>query len=158
MSPPPSGSAAGMSWLAADTPPLGLTLAPGVTVYGETPSPGAPGTWDRPVWWALNRAARIGGRTGRNRWRLAPPFHYGDLLVTAGTPRLPYGRSTSGKGHLTHMPHTILFAWRSGVLVGRMVAWHCGARTAYFRFVDEPESPLCAMCAFQVGRRSGDRR
>ena len=134
------------SWLAG--PYTGRKLA----VSGEGRAQ-APGTWDRPVWWALNRAARVGRGAGRNRWRCSPPFRYEGLLVTSGRPRLPYGRSTSRKGHLTHMPHTILFAWRGGELAGRMVAWHCGARTAYFRLVDEPDSPLCQMCVFQARGR-----
>lgn len=123
--------------------------------YGERGTPGAPGTWDREVWWALNRAARVGEPNGRNRWRLKPPFRMHGLTVLAGTPRLPYGRSTSGKGHLTHAAHTVLFAWRAGRLEGRMVAWHCGARTAHFRLLDEPDSTLCQMCLFQAGRRAG---
>ena len=63
---------------------------------------------------------------------------------------MPYGRSTLGQGHLTHMPHTLLFAWRDGVLAGWMVAWWCGARTAYFRTLSEPDSPLCPMCEFRA--------
>lgn len=137
-------SAQGGSWLAG--PYKGR-------VYGLADQPGAPGTWNRSVWWALNRAARVGRATGRNRWRIRPPFRYEGLLVTAGEPRLPYGRSTSGRGYLTHLPHTILFAWRDGVVAGRMVAWHCGARTACFRLVDEPSSPLCQMCVFQARGR-----
>lgn len=115
-----------------------------------------PGSWPRPVWWALNRAARVGQGTGRHRWRLEPPFRYAGLLVTAGTPRLPYGRSTTNRGHLSHMPHTILFAWRAGHLAGRMVAWHCGARSAYFRLLDEPDSPMCQMCVFHARGRRAD--
>lgn len=121
--------------------------------YGEKGTPGAPGTWDREVWWALNRAARVGKPTGRNRWRLEPPFHMHGLLVTAGSPNLPYSRSTATQGHLTHAAHTILFAWRGGVLAGRMVAWHCGARSAHFVLLDEPNSPLCQMCVFQARGR-----
>ena len=60
-------------------------------------------------------------------------------MVTAGRPRLPYGQfETQGRGYLTHVPHTILFAWLRGQLAGRMVAWRCGTRTAYFRLIDEP--------------------
>jgi hypothetical protein len=124
---------------------------PKAAVYGDAPNPGAPGTWDRPIWWALHRAARVGRATGRNRWRLKPPFHYQGLLVTSGQPVLPYGRSTARNTHLTHIPHTVLFAWRDGVLVGRMMAWQCSARTAYFRQLDEPNSPLCQMCLFRLG-------
>lgn len=126
-------------------------------IYGDALVPGAPGTWQRDVWWALNRSARIGQPTGRNRWRTAPPFHYDEgrggrvLLITGGRPRLPYGRSTQGRGYLTHVPHTVLMAWHRGALTGRMVAWHCGARTAYFRLIDEPSSPLCRMCLFRLG-------
>lgn len=128
-----------------------------MTVYGEAVVPGAPGTWQRDVWWALNRSARVGRDTGRHRWRLDPPFTFTGggrrLLVTSGVPRLPYGRSVGkgSRGYLSHMPHTMLFAWHRGVLVGRMVAWHCGARTAYFRMQDEPDSPLCPMCVFRAG-------
>lgn len=118
-------------------------------VYGEAPNPGAPKTWDREVWWALNRAARVGEGTGRHRWRCVPPFHYGDLLVTSGKTRLPYGIPTSRRARLTHLPHTVLFAWRAGRLRGRMVAWHCGARTAYFRLSEVPGPRLCQMCVFQ---------
>lgn len=120
-------------------------------VYGTSPSPGTPGTWNREVWWALKRAARVGNPTGLNRWRCVPPFNYGTLHITAGIPRLPWGRSTHGRGYFSHMPIAILFAWRRGVLVGRMVAWQCGARTAYFRLIDEPDSPVCAMCRCRAG-------
>lgn len=130
-------------------------------IYGEAATPGAPGTWSRDVWFALNRAARVGRGQGRHRWRLAPPFRYNhggwdglnrNLMVTAGTPRLPYGRSTHARGYMTHLPHTILFAWHEGLMVGRMMAWHCGARTAYFTLADEPTSPLCPMCLFRAGQ------
>lgn len=97
---------------------------------------------------ALNHAARVGRGTGRHRWKIAPPFRYGNLLVTAGSPQLPYGRSTSGQGYLTHMPHTMLFAWRRGILVGQAIAWHCGNRTTGFRLIGEPSSHLCQMCVF----------
>lgn len=131
-------------------------------IYGDAPQPGAPGTWNRDVWFALNRTARIGQATGRNRYRTKPPFHYDHgqwggrrLLVTAGTPQLPFGRSTAGKAYLTHFPHTILFAWHRGLLVGRMIAWHCGSRTAYFRLLDEPTSPLCVPCQFRAIQAAG---
>ncbi len=128
-------------------------MSPHRVPYGQAEKPGTPGTWDREVWWVLNRSARVGAANGRHRWRLEPPFRLHGLLVTAGRPNLPYGRSTSGKGYLTHAAHTVLFAWREGVLAGRMVAWHCGARTAYFRLVDEPDSPVCQMCVFQARGR-----
>jgi hypothetical protein len=123
-----------------------------VTIYGTAPNPGALGTWNREVWWALNRSARVGRGTGRHRWALKPPFRLGRILVLSGEPKLPYGRSVSGQAYLTHMPHTMLFAWTAGVLVGRTVAWWCGARTAYFRLMDEPDSPLCPMCVFRAGQ------
>jgi hypothetical protein len=63
---------------------------------------------------------------------------------------LPWGRSVARQGYLSHVPHTVLFAWRRGVLVGRMVAWFCGARAAYFRFEDEPSSPVCQVCLFRL--------
>lgn len=128
-----------------------MTLVP----YGAAANPGSPGTWRRDVWWALNRCARVGAGTGKHRWRSVPPFTYkGEgrtLRVTAGTPVLPYGRSTSGKGYLSHLAHTVLFAWDRGEPAGWMIAWHCGARTAYFRLIDEPDSPVCAMCVFRAG-------
>lgn len=130
-------------------------MAAMTVVYGDAPVPGAPGTWNRDVWWALNRSARVGRGTGRHRWRQTPPFYtqydQRQILVTAGRPQLPYGRSTQGRGYLTHMPHTVMFAWHKGELIGRMIAWHCGARTAYFRFAAEPDSPLCRMCLFRLG-------
>lgn len=127
------------------------------TIYGDALVPGSPGTWQRDVWFALNRSARVGRPQGRHRFRSAPPFHYNhggwdglerELLVTAGRPRLP---STQGRGYLTHVPHTVLFAWHHGQLAGRMIAWQCGARTAYFHLIDEPSSPLCRMCLFRLG-------
>lgn len=129
-----------------------------VVPYGSALNPGTPGTWQRDVWFVLNRTARVGQAVGRHRFRCSPPFTYGPnrysrrLRVTAGQPHMPYGRSTSGKGYLTHMPHTVLFAWHRGELVGSMVAWQCGARTAYFRFLDEPDSPLCVMCQVRAGQ------
>lgn len=126
-----------------------MTLVP----YGAAANPGSPGTWQRDVWWALNRAARIDARP--NSRKLSPPFRFKGqgrtLRVTSGTPALPYGRSTSGKGYLTHLAHTVLFAWDRGQPAGWMIAWHCGARTAYFRLIDEPDSPVCAMCVFRAG-------
>ncbi len=129
---------------------MAVTRRPPALVYGEAVRPGAPGTWDRAVRWALNRAARVGAGTGRNRWRLAPPFHYGSLYVTSGKTSWPYGYSTARKAPLVHLPHTVLFAWRRGRLAGRMIAWHCGARTAYFRLAREPGGrSVCQMCVFQ---------
>lgn len=125
-------------------------------VYGTASNPGAPGTWNRDVWFAVRRA-RVGTATGRNRWRPAPPFIYqGDdgrrLRVTDGDPQLPYGRSTDELGWLTHIPRTILFVWHEGALVGRSAAWWCGARTAYFRLMPEPDSETCVMCTVRLKR------
>ena len=119
--------------------------------YGMSPHPGTPGTWDREVWWALNRAARVGSGAGRHRWRLSPPFDYGTLHVTATAPKPRFGASTHGRNRLTHLPHTLLFAWRGEELAGRMVAWWCGARTAYFRLAAElgQGAKLCPMCDFK---------
>jgi hypothetical protein len=130
-------------------------------IYGDASVLGAPGTWERDVWWALNHGARVGKGTGRHRWRHKPPFHSSycstgrRLLVTAGEPRLPYGRSTAGKAYLTHFPHTVLFAWHDGVIVGRMISWWCGSRTAYFVMQDEPTSPLCVPCQFRAIQAAG---
>lgn len=124
-------------------------------IYGQHPNPGAPGTWNRDLWFALNRCARVGAPTGRGRWRIAPPFTSYGYRVTAGEPRKPYGRATGRNAYLTHLPTTVLFAWRDGQLAGHMVAWRCGARTAYFRFLDEPDSVLCPACLID---RSATRR
>jgi hypothetical protein len=125
-------------------------------VYGTATTPGAPGTWDRDVWFAVRRA-RVGDPAGRNRWKPAPPFTTrGDggreLRVTDGEPQKPYGRATDPKGFLTHVPRTILFVREGGVLLGWSVAWWCGARTAYFRLMDEPDSELCVQCAVRLVR------
>lgn len=116
----------------------------GIDVYGEAQTPGAPGTWNREVWVALHNAGRPYG-LGR-----AFPIRYGRVTVTSGRPNLPYGRSTHGRAYLSHIPRRIVFAWVRGNLRGRMVAWQCGARTAYFRFTDEPSSPLCPVCLMKV--------
>jgi hypothetical protein len=124
-----------------------------VIVYGTDQRPGSPGSWQRDIYVALH-AAHAGPANGRQQRRNRPPFRYGRLLVTAGRPRLPYGRSTHGRGHLTHIPTGLLFAWRRGRLAGHMVAWECGSRTAYFRLMDEPDSMLCPVCVMTVGRRT----
>lgn len=103
--------------------------------------------------WALNRAARVGDATGRNRWRLAPPFRHGDVLVKAGVPKRRYGVSLGKNGRRTHVPRTMLLAWRDGQLVGWAVAWACGPRTSRFQLLDEPAPsrslcPLCSMVVF----------
>lgn len=118
-------------------------------MYGSG-SPGAPGTWDREVWWALN-AARTGTGTGRHRWRTRPPFKYGKYLVTKGEPNLPWGRSLHSRGHLSHMVLAVLFAWEGGEIAGRVAVWHCGARTAYFEFIEEPNSTICPACRYRAG-------
>lgn len=126
-------------------------------IYGQHPAPGSRGTWQREVFWALNTAARVGRGTGRHRWKFATPFSYGGMRITAGEPRMPYGRSTAKNSYLTHVPRVILLAWRSGELVGHMVAWRCGARTAYFRLIDEPDSPFCPVCLIDRPPRERDR-
>lgn len=118
-------------------------------IYGEHPSPGTPGTWNRDVFWALNGAA-VGRapRSRRYRHRTRPPFRTFDgVTVLAGQPGKSYGSCLRRGSKLTHLPEGLLFAWRGGVLLGRMVVWRCGARTAYFRLTDEPagERP-CRLC------------
>jgi hypothetical protein len=77
--------------------------------------------------------------------------------VTAGRTGWPFGESTARRRQtLTHMPHTILFAWRAGGLAGRMMAWQCGARTAYFRLLREPAGKVCQMCVFQSRGRMAE--
>lgn len=112
-------------------------------------TPGAPGTWNREVWWAINAASRRNGR------RLVPPYRYGSLWVTGATPRHPYGRSTHASAFLTHLVVAVFMAWRSGRLVGWMARWRCGASTAHFRLVDEPDSVVCPACMIErIGRTS----
>lgn len=113
--------------------------------YGQASSPGAPGTWQREVFWALHHA-RVGAPYGRNRWRPAAPFTTRGYRVTEALFDFPYGRSVGRNAYLTHMPRAIFLAWRHGELRGHMVAWWCGARTAYFRLDAEPSSPLCPAC------------
>lgn len=122
-------------------------------IYGEG-QPGAPGTWDREIYRALH-AARVGKPNGRHRWKLDTPFHYSGILVTKAEPRLPWGRSTHGRGHLSHMIAAVLMAWQDGKLIGHMTAWHCGARTAYFRLIDEPDSPICPACRYRTSTQEG---
>lgn len=128
-------------------------------VYGQHPSPGIRGTRPREVWWALSRAARAGQQVRRGRQpRPATPFIRAGYLITEATPRLPYGRSTAPNNYLTHLPVAVLFAWQGGVLAGHMVAWRCGARTAYFRFLDEPDSTLCPVCLIERHNLGGRPR
>jgi hypothetical protein len=148
---------AGLTMVAGDDRPEPGRIAGGaVTAYGTSSKPGTPGTWDREVWWALNRCARVGAGTGRHRWRQVPPFDYGTLRVTASQPVPAFGVSTHGRGRLTHLPHTLLFAWRGEELAGRMVAWRCGARTAYFRLSAEPGGPVCDLCELFARRRGSE--
>jgi hypothetical protein len=119
------------------------------TVYGQATSPGAPGTWQREVWLAF-RAARVGRPYGRNRWRFEAPFHRGDVLVTEAAFDHPYGRAVGRNAFLTHLPRAVFLAWRHGQLVGHTVAWWCGARTVYFRLLDEPTSPFCPRCLMEI--------
>ncbi len=128
-----------------------------MTIYGQAPIPGAPGTWQREVFWALN-AARVGEPYGRNKYRHPAPFTYAGIRVTQASFDLPWGRSTGRNAFLTHMPRAVFLAWRRGALAGHMVAWWCGARTAYFRLCDEPESPLCPPCLMYRDRSSHDGR
>lgn len=117
-------------------------------VYGTSPRPGTPGTWDYEITRALHYAVRA-----HRRW--PAPLTYGRYTLTVGTPRLPYGRSVHALGHLTHIPRALLFAWRGGRLAGRMVVWECGSTTAYFRMQDEPDSQLCPVCVMTLTRRQG---
>lgn len=108
--------------------------------YGQHPSPGAPYTWSRDVYRALNCLA------GRGRWRDRQTFTHEGMVIVPARPNHPYGRSTGRNAYLTHVPRDVYIAWRRGVVVGHVIAWRCGARTAYFRFIDEPDSPICPVC------------
>lgn len=113
------------------------------------PAGGGVSRWPRDVTWALNRAARVGEPTGRNRWRLEPPFRHDGVLVKAAVPRRGFGVSTQKNARRTHVPRTVLTAWKRGQLVGWSVAWSCGPRTAAFELLDSPAAgrPLCAPCS-----------
>lgn len=111
-------------------------------------TPGAPGTWNREVWWALNAADRRKGPR-----RLMPPYRWGTLYVTEAAPRRPYGRSTHASAYLTHLVVAVYIAWRRGKPVGVLARWRCGAGTPHFRLVDEPDSVVCPACMLErVGR------
>ncbi len=99
--------------------------------------------------WALNRAARVGEPTGRNRWRMEPPFRFGGVLVKAAVVRRGFGVSTHRGARRSHVPRCVLTAWKGGQLVGWAVAWSCGQRTADFELLDEPAPgrPLCPACS-----------
>lgn len=112
-------------------------------IYG-TEVPGAPGTWQRDVWWALYHVRRD----------QQPPFRYRglgrDFYVSSGTPKRPYGRSSHTGGRIDHLPRRILFAWERGKVAGRMIEWWCGSKTAYFTTSDRQEKPLCVQCCARV--------
>jgi hypothetical protein len=125
-----------------------------VTVYGSASNPGAPGTWQREVFFALH-AARVGEPYGRNKYRMPAPFTSRGIRVIEARFDLPYGRSTGRNAFLTHMPRALFLAWRRGQLAGHMVAWWCGSRTAYFQLLDEPTSPTCPACVAYQQRGAG---
>jgi hypothetical protein len=108
---------------------------------------------DREVVWALNRAARVGEPSGRNRWRLEPPFQHGSVTVRAGVPQRGFGMSTGKNSRTTHVARTVLLAWRDGQLVGSTAAWACGARAQAFELLDAPPAGrrLCPRCALFAG-------
>ena len=133
-----------------------LTSAYGITwllVAGVTFGRGRPDS-ELEIVRALNAASLpTQARTGRHRWRLVAPCRTRGFEITVGSTRLPYGRSTNGNGYLTHVVTGLLLAWRRGRMVGAQVRWRCGARTMYFRLIDEPDSVLCPVCTLQRGPR-----
>jgi hypothetical protein len=121
-----------------------------------TAAPGAPGTWDREMWWALNAVTLPGmARAGRHRWRLVAPITHRGFRITVAAVRHPYGRSTHASAYLSHILAGVLLVWRSGVLRGAQARWRCGARTIHFRLLDEPDSVICPACKID---RTGDTR
>lgn len=114
-----------------------------------TGQPGAPGSWNRDVHFALNRAAVPGTYRPGKSWgacRIEPPFERHGVLVTYAVPRLPWGRSTHAGAYLTHAVAGIFVAWRGGRPVGWQARWKCSPGTAHFRLLEEPNSPICALC------------
>jgi hypothetical protein len=117
--------------------------------------PGAPGTWNREIHYALTGAS----------WRRVRswdpvrtfPFRSGAYVVTKATPGLPWGRSLHASGYLTHVVDEILIAWRAGRPVGWKVRWRCGSGTSWFRLLDEPDSTVCPVCLIERPPRERKR-
>lgn len=110
--------------------------------------PGGPVAWSREMHWAMT-AASSRGRWG-NRTRVFP-FRHGPFLVTLGAPVKPYGRSLHTSGYITHIADEIYLMWPAGrpgrtAPVAWAIRWRCGARTRWFRLLDEPDSTLCVVC------------
>jgi len=76
-------------------------------------------------------------------------MRYEQFLITLGEHNLPYGRTTSGRGYLTHIVDEVYLLWRHGSYRGAIVRWRCGATSRMFRLLDEPESTLCAVCPIE---------
>lgn len=113
-----------------------------------TARPGAPGTWDRDVYYALRAAGRLRNTT-------PVPFRTANLLVTAGRVHGGYGRSAHGRGYLVHEVASVHLAWRAGRLVAAGAFWRCRAFTMCFQLLPDPVAPLCPLCQVQRIPRPG---
>jgi len=101
--------------------------------------PGARGTWNRDLHFALHAA-------GRRRHGLTPPYRSRGYLVLAADHRAPWGRSTHASGYLSHAVSLVVVAWRGGRVAGGLARWRCGAATRHFRLEMEPSGPICPLC------------
>lgn len=112
--------------------------------------PGAPGTWNRAVWWAVRGGCRHYGRT-----KDATPVRSGNFRIIFARPAMGYGRSTHTAAWLTHVAEIVVFAWRDGMVAGWAVRWRCGAMTQHLTLEAEPSSPLCPVCLLERPVRPG---
>lgn len=97
--------------------------------------------------WIRAFAARKQRRVGQPPRQF--PVYYGDVLITLAHSALPYGRTTGGRGWLTHIVDEVYLFWRRGQVIGSAVRWRCGATSSMFRFVAEPDSTLCVVCPIE---------
>lgn len=93
---------------------------------------------------ALNAAAR--GHHAHKRRTPGPVIRWEGHTVNLAQHRQPYGRSTHGRGYLTHVAGALYLAWRRGRYAGALIRWRCGGTTNHFQLLGEPNSPLCPIC------------
>lgn len=96
-------------------------------------------------------------KTGRSKWNVTAPRKVGEFMITAANVKLPYGRSTHQSSYYTHIVRGLLFVWRFGRLEISQARWRCNARTQSFRFMDEPDSPICPACQIVWPGREASR-
>ena len=99
------------------------------------------------------RALNIAARRSRFKPTRGPIFEHAGRTVYLGEATRPYGRSINAQGYLTHCTGRVYLAWIRGRLVGQLARWRCGGGSMTFTLLDEPTSPMCAVCfALTVGR------